>query len=386
MTDRARLALAAAQALRRSSGYAALDPRERREFDAHLGRLEHALRYGGNGSTYADQSADPFAVPLETPADLQRSFGPPPPSQPTQQQPLSTAPATTPLPAPPPGTEVIGARARQALEAVDFPSFVAGLVSGTFQAIVDSTAQQVREYAQLVASISKSVGDFSRDNVSANQVRDWLVGRHPKDLVLVLPKPGERGEPKLRPRSKSGDSPAWLAQYGLADQELTDELVEGPLVEAARLNLGEERLQTLATMVLMGINRIVVNDGQIKARLQFHASARESLKADVAMQAAGQQIGIAGRQTQMQSAVSTMVSTINVNAQADVAVRANLVGEVAIKFRTETFDINRFADTQAIQLLTRHSRMNPDGAAAPAAQPARPNAAAGAAPPTGGTS
>jgi hypothetical protein len=371
MTDRARLALAAAQALRRSRGYAALDPRERQDLDAHLGRIEQALTYGGNGGN-GSALRDPYAVPLETPADLQRGFGPPPSSSPAQP-PASAmpSPSAPPMPAPPPGTEVIGARARQALEAVDFPAFVAGLVSGTFQAIVDSTAQQVREYATLVASITKSVGDFSRDNVSPNQVRDWLVARHPKDLVLVVPKPGERGEPKLRPRSSNAGSPAWLAQYGLADQELSDELVEGPLIEAARLNLGEERLQTLATMVLMGINRIVVNDGQIKARLQFHASARESLKADVTNQATGQQVGIAGRQTQMQAAVSTMVSTINVNAQADVAVRANLVGEVAIKFRTETFDINRFADTQAIQLLTRHSRMTGDGAA-PAAESPRP--------------
>jgi hypothetical protein len=79
-----------------------------------------------------------------------------------------------------------------------------------------------------------------------------------------------------------------------------------------------------------------------------------------------------------------MVSTVNVNAQADIAIRANLVGEVAIKFRTETFDINRFADTQAIQLLTRHSRMTGEGAA-PAAESPR-SAAPASAPPAGGRS
>jgi hypothetical protein len=361
MTDRAQLALAAARALRASNGYAGLSPHERVELDGHLRRLEQTLGAHAHGATLAD----PFAVPLETPADLQRSFGPPSPSASAAPRTVAAPPGPPPAPAPPPGTEVLGARARQALEAVDFPSFVAGLVSGTFQAIVDTTAQQIREYATLVASISKSVGDFSRDNVTPNQVRDWLVARHPKDLVLVLPRAGERGSPRLRPRSKDGGSPAWLAQYGLADQELSDELVEGPLIDAARLSLGEERLQTLATMVLMGINRIVVNDGQIKARLQFHAAARESVKADVATQGAAQQVGIAGRQTQMQAAVSTMVSTVNVNAQADVAVRANLVGEVAIKFRTETFDINRFADTQAIQLISRHARFSGDGTSTP---------------------
>src|SRR5204863_415600 len=195
------------------------------------------------GSSSESTALDPYAVPFETPADLQRGYSPSTPSS-QPQHPMSTVPSSPPVPAAPPGTEVIGARARQALEAVDFPAFVAGLVSGTFQAIVDSTAQQVREYATLVASLTKSVGDFSRDNVSPNQVRDWLAARHPKDLVLVIPKPGERGEPKLRPRSKNAESPAWLAQYGLADQALIEELADGPLIEAARVGLGEERLQT----------------------------------------------------------------------------------------------------------------------------------------------
>ncbi len=358
MSDRARMALAAAEAVRRSDGYRRLTPDERTQLDADLGRLEHVLAGHGYGA-----SGDPYAVPLETPAELQRGFLAP--GQLTGTPRPAPPPPPPPTAAPPAGTEVIGARARQALEAVDFPAFVAGLVSGTFQAIVDSTAQQVREYATLVASISKSVDDFSRDNVTPNQVRDWLAGRHAQDLQLVLPRPGERGTPRLAPRREQPGSPSWLAQYGLQDEELTAELAEGKLVAAGRNVLGEERLQTLATMVLMGINRIVVDDGQIKARLQFHAAARETLKADVV----AQQGGIAARQTPSQGAVQTMVSTLNVNAQADVSVRANLVGEVAIKFRTETFDLNRFADGQAIQLISRHARTPQAPAAAPATAP-----------------
>lgn len=361
MTDHARLALAASRAVRASHGYAGLAPHERGALDRDLQRLEQALAsYEG-----AAASDDPYAVPFETPADLQRGYATPPSSPASTLNPAPPPPA---MPAAPSGTEVIGVRARQALEAVDFPTFVAGLVSGTFQAIVDATAQQIREYATLVASISKSVGDFTRENVSPNQTRDWLAARHPQDLLVVLPRAGERGSPRLLPRAKNAESPEWLAQYGLAGQELSEELTEGALLDKARLSLGEERLQTLGTMVLMGINRIVIDNGQIKAKLQFHASARESLKADVATQSGNQQVGIAGRQTQSQAAVSTMVSTINVNAQADVAVRANLVGEVMIKFRTETFDINRFADTQAIQLINRHARLPGDGT--PAARPA----------------
>jgi hypothetical protein len=261
---------------------------------------------------------------------------------------------------------VIGERARGALDAVDFPAFVAGLIAGTFQAIVDATTQQIREYARLVADLAQSVDSFSRSNVSPDQVRFSLAEKYPQDLKLVMPRTGESGSPQLLPRKSSGESPEWLARYGLEGEELTAELTEGALLEAGRNAVGEERMQTLATMVLLGINRIVVNDGEIKAKLQFHASAKESVALGVMGVGVASQGGIASQQAQPGGAVSTKVSTVSLNAQADVAVRANLVGEVAIKFRSETFNVNAFADTQAIELINRHSRLrSSDGAAAP---------------------
>jgi hypothetical protein len=272
---------------------------------------------------------DPYAVGFETPADL-RGGAPPSNGGATAAAPAPAEPAAPPRP---PGTELIGGRARQALEAVDFPSFVAGLVKGTFQAVVDATSQQIRDYAQLVASLSQSVEEFSAHNVSTNQVRDWLVEQ-------------------FLPRRQDEESPGWLERFNLGGEPLTAELVEGPLLDAARRALAEERMQTLATMVLMGINRIVVNDGEIKAKLQFHAAARETARAELV----AQQGAIAARQITAQTAVSTAVSTVNVNAQADASIKADLVGEVGLRFRSETFNLERFADSQAIQLINRHAR------------------------------
>ncbi len=382
MSDLTRIAIDAAGELRRSPGYAALGLAERQSLDGHLKKIERAL-----GTGY-----DPYAIPLATPADLQRELGGAPGvgrPVPQQQSGVNGAGSqqnrqTGAGQAPPPGTQVIGERARAALDAVDFSSFVAGLVTGTFRSIVDATAQQVREYAELVASISKTVDDFSRENVSPNQVRDYLAQKHPADLAVALPAPGREGTPRLVPRSGRTGGAAWLEQYGLDGQELDESLTEGPLLEAARRRLGEERMQSLATMVLMGINRIVVDQGQIRARLQFHASAKESTRAELALQSGGQAVGIAARQIQMQSQTQTMVSTVNVNAQADVSIKADLVGEVSIQFRTESFPLERFADSQAIQLIQTHARWQ--GQAARPAAPAAPgNAAAPPAAATPGT-
>lgn len=345
------IALQATRRLRQSPGWSQLSPTERHRFDIDLRAIERSLR--GEPSYGAVLSADPYAAGLETPDQLRAGLraGQDRPDQ----APASQAPARPAAPRPP-GTEVLGERARNALEAVDFPAFVAGLVEGTFQAIVDASAQQVRQYAELVASLAQSVGDFSRHNVSDNQARDHLVEKHPESLTLVLPAPGEPGSPRVALRRGADPSPEWLAEYGLAGEDLSEEAIEGPLLDAARRTLAEARMQTLATMVLMGINRVVVEDGEIKARMLFHARARERVTAEISQGAAGAVSGIAARSTSAQGMTNTLVSTVSVNAQADVGLKAELMGEVAIRFRTETFDLDQFATTPAIQLINGHAR------------------------------
>jgi hypothetical protein len=393
MPDSISSALSATDRIRRSSGYRALPSAERSALDRDLARIEQALRAPATARSHSalrSGFADPYDVPFETPNDLigldghPATGGAPPP---TGAAP-APVPAAPPAARPPAGPEVLGERARRALDAVDFPSFVAGLIQGTFQAIVDATAQQVREYAKLVADLSKTIDEFTRDNVSPNQARDWLAQKYPGELAVALPKPGEAQSPRLLPRDGGDASPAWLTDWNLEGEELTPELTEGPLLEAGRRAVGEERMRLLANMVLLGINRIVVDDGQLRARLQFHASAREKLDAEVLGQTGATQLGIAARQTGSASQVTTLVSTVNVNAQADVSIKADLVGEVSLRFRTQTFDLQRFADPGMIAAISRHTAAAASpGAPAPSAPtPPAPSAASPAATTSGGTS
>lgn len=344
MNQTVAMALEATRRLAAKSSSPSFSPGERTTFARELARIEAAL------------TGDPYARGLAGPGEGNGNADP-----------NAAKPAPPPPPPPtPPTTSQIGGRAAEALAAVNFSGFVAGLVTGTFQAIVDATAQQLKEYAALVASISQSVDSFSRDNVSPGQVRSWLADRFPADLQVQIPAAGTAGDPRLVPRPASvGTSPAWLSQFGLEGQELSPELTDGELIEAGRPRLGEERLQTLASMVLMGINRIVVNDGDIRARLQFHAVARDLTTAEMA---AGQMAqGIAGRQVTSQGGVTAMVSTLKANAQADASIKTNLMGEVRISFRSETFPLERFADSPAIQLINRHARWTPEPTTTPPA-------------------
>ena len=359
MNERTALALAATRRLRDSSAFRGLSRTEQSTLAGDLDRIERAL-----GIAPA-RSRDPYAIAQATPADLQRdlargSNGAPP------------APSSAPPSAAPPAKRTAFEQFRDAgdaVEAVNFPGFVASLVTGTFQAIVDATAQQLREYADLIASLSRSVDAFARDNVSPDQVRAHLADKH-RELRHLAPPPGSNADTSLGiDPDAEGSSPEWLGDYGLAGEELTPELVTGALHDAGRTQIAEQRMSTLAGMVLMGINRIVISAGDIHAKLQFHASVRDKTDAELATTQIGS--GIAGRSGS--PSTQLMVTTAKANTQADASVKATMTGEVRISFRTETFPLERFADSEAIQLLNRHARWRGDQAtAAPTAPTVTP--------------
>ena len=57
------------------------------------------------------------------------------------------------------------------------------------------------------------------------------------------------------------------------------------------------------------------------------------------------------------SAQAVLVNTTSLNAQNEVNIRTDLTGQVKVKFRSETFPLERFADSGAIQLINTHARV-----------------------------
>jgi len=108
---------------------------------------------------------------------------------------------------------------------VDFPTFVADLIKRTFDAIVDASIQQMEAYIELLRNVAKPAEEFMRDNDDAEHGGDDRRRAHTDDDV-------------------------------------------------AQLKLASNRQQMLATMVLMGINRIVVTEGKISASAAFELRPR----------------------------------------------------------------------------------------------------------------
>lgn len=292
----------------------------------------------------------------------------------------TAAPATGAAPVPKPqATETIARRTGAMINEVDFPGFVAQLVNGTFDAIVDASIRQMETYSGLVSAVAKTVDQFTEENVSTNQARDWLAARYPGDVRLLMPD-GERADPGLAPQAE-GLQPAWLQDFGVEGEDLTTELIEQRVLPEVRKRIGVERQQLLATMVMLGMNRVVIRDGSISAKVMFRAAARDAAGVTYATSTDPQAVGKWGeRGSQTYNTQSTMVSTLDVNAQNESSVRADLFGEVKLNFVSETLPLERMADPVRIAMVQRNSpaiRANP-AAAAPGPAPAV------AAPPAGG--
>jgi hypothetical protein len=180
------------------------------------------------------------------------------------------------------------------LEEVNFPDFVAGLIEGVFHSIVKSSMEQMEAYSKLVADVAKSLNQFRDDNVSQNQGRDHLIEQFPDVFQLTVDTgdfggfgqdgaTGQTGGPRVTLKDSVDERSAIdrINNTLPLDKPITsldDDLVEATLVPAARTQLASSRQQLLATMVMLGINRIVVTDGKISAKVMYDFQARDNMQ------------------------------------------------------------------------------------------------------------
>jgi hypothetical protein len=163
------------------------------------------------------------------------------------------------------------------LKQVKFPTFVASLIEGVFHAIVKSSIEQMEAYTAMIASVAKSLKQFTDDNVSENQGRDHMVEKFPDMFEIGTDDFGDSPGPKLKLKDGVDESAALKRVNSMQfedgnvmkSMDLSDENVEKALVMAARMQLAKQRQQLMASMVLMGINRIVITDGRISAKIMY---------------------------------------------------------------------------------------------------------------------
>jgi hypothetical protein len=278
---------------------------------------------------------------------------------PAQQQPLATAQAQPPPPPPPPADEWSPRAAREVakvtratLNAIEFPTFVADLIKGTYNAIVDASIKQMEAYGELIANVAKTVDQFMSDNISDNQARDYLVAQYPGHFRIDT----ADGTPKvaLKEGADNRTQPNFKNDLELPEdvEQVSDETAEETLVPAARRKMARGRQQMLSAMVMMGVNRIVVTSGRIRATMGFRIDAHDHAAAESASEfdetnttVAGSWFGFGGAAT---ANTVTYVSSSKKDSTDDLDVHADLTGEVDLRFKSDYLPLERMATPQMI--------------------------------------
>jgi hypothetical protein len=237
---------------------------------------------------------------------------------------------------------------------------VADLIKGTFQAIVNASIQQMEAYGKLLSNVAKTVDQFMADNISDNNARDWVASAYPSHFKVDTS--GERPKITVRDGADAAAKPDFRGTLGLdEDVDISDEAAEEKLVPAARRYLAKSRHQMLSTMMLMGINRIVITSGRIYARMGFQINAQDLGQAESASQfdarhestvhfGGGIASFLGGPGGEATTSVA-YVSSKKANSSDAIDVHADLTGEVDLKFKSDYFPMERFAKPELMSLI-----------------------------------
>jgi len=275
-------------------------------------------------------------------------------------------------------TRSIGQTTRDTLNAISFPRFVTDLINGVFRAMNDSSQQQMNQYLQLLNAVSGTAAGFAATQSSEMQSRQWVVDHFPEQIEIEQPDPPDPGDPPPDPEdvepprlrliagAHMPEADAIRTALGLAPNEEVSASNPEALVPFARRALARQRQQMLATMVLMGMSRIVIDEGRINAAMRFHIDTRSAAANDHSSQfgmqnrvkAAGSfGIGAWGASAEVENTIS-YVNTDRSQRTEEINTSADLTSSVELHFHTDAVPLNRLA-AQAQADRVRNASLNP---------------------------
>jgi len=232
-------------------------------------------------------------------------------------------------------------------DAIDFPNYVGSLITGVFQAILNSSATQLGTLSDMVESVGVSAEDYA-SSVDDSEVARWLVGKFPRLL-----RPNEDGS------GVDAAAGVDLQEHAAELQKVLGSEADGSdvdvLLESARRKMAQDKQTTLATMMQMGLQRIVVDEGRIHASMDLRVDA-QSASAEAKAQRddwrfnAGASGGFGNGIWSAQASASTSIGQVKSDAQMtneQIGVRAGLRSSVDLAFRTDQVPLDRVASRSA---------------------------------------
>jgi hypothetical protein len=240
-----------------------------------------------------------------------------------------------------------GQLAGEFIDEIDFPKFVRDLVKGVFDANLDVTLKQMEAFQKLLKTATASVATFV-NKIDDTAAFGYLAENQSDTFSLGFPDEGEgdKGEQQPVLTDKSGN------KLDLGDNEVKAKIME------AKIAMAQEQRAMLREVILMGVTRLVVEKGVIKAACKFDIKAGEKIdKADKAalqeasstsasLTASGGMLGsIFGgpRGGTTHSRQKSKISVASTKSQATTDLSAQVSGSVEIQFKSDYFKLDNFA-------------------------------------------
>lgn len=252
--------------------------------------------------------------------------------------------------------EQAGDLAGDFVEQVDFPGFVRDLLKGVFDANLEVTLKQMDKYIELMKAATASISKFV-NAIDDSASFGYLAENDGDNFSLSFDEDekDENGQPKQVLTDKDGNVIA-----GKSDAEV-DAQVKAKIMDA-KIAMAKEQRALLRETILMGVSRLVVERGRVKASVIFDFKATEAIKkqdkaainkqhsSGSSFRASGGIFGSifggpSGGHTS--STKETRISVSSAKSEASTSLQAKLTGEVDITFKSDYFKLDNFASMYA---------------------------------------
>ncbi|MGI5911037.1 MAG: hypothetical protein ACOX6E_00450 [Syntrophomonadaceae bacterium] len=266
-----------------------------------------------------------------------------------------------------------GSRAMAAatqLEKIGFVDFTVDLVKGVYEVIVDASMEQLEAYAELVTKVSKSLQEYQNEVLGTddtekqekaeNYLEDVLGFEKEDTYTLTDDQATALREHLTGITVQEGDQSKSIDDYitvnGTSKQITHEDLVKIVLEKLKKST--EHSYNLLKTILKIGMQKVVVTNGEIRTKLTFHIDASDNYNKisnqynnnssgwGVGGKLSGSGTGLVGKifgaslgigLSGGYSSRKLSVSVVNEKSTSATNVNVDILGEVKINFRTESF-------------------------------------------------
>lgn len=256
------------------------------------------------------------------------------------------------------------------LEKIGFVDFTVDLVKGVYEVIVNASMEQLQAYADLVSKVSKSLAEYQDEILGSDDTEKEAKAESYIYEVLGFTKAAtytltdEQAEGLSQHFAgisiKDGEETKSIEDYinvtGSGKQISHENLVQ-IVVEKLKKST-EHSYDLLKTILKIGMQKVVVTNGEIRSKLTFHVDASDDydkISSQYNSKSSGWGIGgsLSGSSGGLVGKVfggamnvglsggyssrKLKVSVVNEKSSSATNVNVDILGEVKINFRTETF-------------------------------------------------